>query len=52
MRYEQRRMNIRISLLLDEVREDSAAKKLRMRHKRATTFTRTKGESVAHMTGI
>ena len=30
-------MNIRISLLSDEVREDSAAKKLRMQHKRATT---------------
>ena len=52
MSYEQRRMNIRISLLSDEVREDSAARKLRIRHKRATTFTRNKGESAAHMIGI
>ena len=45
-------MNVRISLLSDENREDNAAKKLRMRHKRATTFTRTTGEPASHMTGI
>ena len=45
-------MNIRISLLSDEIREDNAAKKLRMRHKRATTFRRFKGEPASHMTGI
>ena len=52
MRYEQGRMNIRILLLSDEIREDNAAKKLRMRHKRATSCRRTKGESASHMTGI
>ena len=45
-------MNIRISLLSDEIREDNAAKKLRMRHKRATTFRRFTGEPASHMTGI
>ena len=45
-------MHIRISLLSDEIREDNAAEKLRMRHKRATTFRRTKGEPASHMTGI
>ena len=45
-------MNIRISLLSDEISEDNAAKKLRMRHKRATTFRRTKGEPASQMTGI
>ena len=45
-------MNIRISLLSDEIREDNAAKKLRMRHKRTTTFRRFTGEPASHMTGI
>ena len=45
-------MNIRISLLSDEIRADNAAKKLRMRHKRATTFRRFTGEPASHMTGI
>ena len=52
MRYEQGRMNIRISLLSDEIREDNAAKKLRMQNKRATTFRRFTGEPASHMTGI
>ena len=45
-------MYIRISLLSDEIREDNAAKKLQMRHKRATTFRRFTGEPASHMTGI
>ena len=45
-------MNTRISLLSDEIREDNAAKKLRMRHKRATTFRRFTGEQASHMTEI
>ena len=44
-------MNMCISLLSDEIREDNAAKKLRMRHKRATTFRRFTGEPASHMTG-
>ena len=45
-------MNTRISLLPDGVRENSAAWNLQIWHKCATTFTRTKGESAAHMRGI
>ena len=45
-------MNIRISLLSDEIREDNTAKKLLMRHKRATTVRRFSGEPASHMTGI
>ena len=45
-------MNIRIWLLSDVIREDNAAKKLRMRHKRATTFRRFTGEPASHMTEI
>ena len=46
-------MNIRtsISLLSDEIREDNAAKKLRMQHKRATTFRRFTDEPASHMAG-
>ena len=43
-------MNIRISLLSDEIRKENAAKKLQMRHKRA--LRRTTGEPASHMTGI
>ena len=42
-------MNIRISLLSDEIREDNAAKKLRMLHKRATIFSDEQSRtSLAH----
>ena len=52
MSCEQGRMNIRISLLSDEIRKENAAKKLRMRHKRASTLRQTTGEPASYTTGI